>query len=74
MRSQRIRGWALLGAAAICLALPGSVTPLGNSALAGTTLDLDLAAQNDLFDVARTAWADAGKPAPHLATSFWFVM
>ena len=23
-----------------------------------------------LFDVARTAWAEAGKPKPHLATSF----
>ena len=40
--------------------------------MAGTTLDLDVARQNELFDVARTAWADAGKPAPHLATSFWF--
>ncbi|QNI09561.1 LLM class flavin-dependent oxidoreductase [Mycobacterium kubicae] len=40
--------------------------------LAGTTLDLDVAKQNELFDVARTAWAQAGKSAPHLATSFWF--
>ncbi len=40
--------------------------------LAGTTLDLDVAKQNELFDVARTAWAQAGKPKPHLATSFWF--
>lgn len=40
--------------------------------MAGTTLDLDVAKQNELFDVARTAWAEAGKPAPHLATSFWF--
>jgi alkanesulfonate monooxygenase SsuD/methylene tetrahydromethanopterin reductase-like flavin-dependent oxidoreductase (luciferase family) len=40
--------------------------------LAGTTLDLDVAKQNELFDVARTAWATAGKPKPHLATSFWF--
>ncbi|MFW3123529.1 hypothetical protein MMAG44476_37718 [Mycolicibacterium mageritense DSM 44476 = CIP 104973] len=40
--------------------------------LAGTTLDLDVARQNELFDVARDAWAQAGKPAPHLATSFWF--
>jgi alkanesulfonate monooxygenase SsuD/methylene tetrahydromethanopterin reductase-like flavin-dependent oxidoreductase (luciferase family) len=40
--------------------------------LAGSTLDLDVAKQNELFDVARTAWADAGKPKPHLATSFWF--
>jgi alkanesulfonate monooxygenase SsuD/methylene tetrahydromethanopterin reductase-like flavin-dependent oxidoreductase (luciferase family) len=40
--------------------------------LAGSTLDLDVAKQNELFDVARTAWAQAGKPKPHLATSFWF--
>ncbi|GAT11750.1 LLM class flavin-dependent oxidoreductase [Mycolicibacterium novocastrense] len=42
--------------------------------LAGTTLDLDVDRQNELFDVARAAWADAGKPAPHLATSFWFAI
>lgn len=40
--------------------------------LAGTTLDLDAAKQNELFDVARRAWAQAGKPKPHLMTSFWF--
>ena len=40
--------------------------------LAGTTLDLDVAKQNELFDVAREAWAQAGKPKPHLVTSFWF--
>jgi alkanesulfonate monooxygenase SsuD/methylene tetrahydromethanopterin reductase-like flavin-dependent oxidoreductase (luciferase family) len=40
--------------------------------LAGTTLDLDVAKQNELFDVARAAWAQAGKPKPHLMTSFWF--
>jgi alkanesulfonate monooxygenase SsuD/methylene tetrahydromethanopterin reductase-like flavin-dependent oxidoreductase (luciferase family) len=40
--------------------------------LAGTTLDLDVAKQNELFDVARAAWAQAGKPKPHLLTSFWF--
>ncbi len=40
--------------------------------LAGTTLDLDVAKQDELFDVARAAWAEAGKPKPHLATSFWF--
>jgi alkanesulfonate monooxygenase SsuD/methylene tetrahydromethanopterin reductase-like flavin-dependent oxidoreductase (luciferase family) len=40
--------------------------------LAGTTLDLDVAKQNELFDVARAAWAEAGKPTPHLMTSFWF--
>jgi alkanesulfonate monooxygenase SsuD/methylene tetrahydromethanopterin reductase-like flavin-dependent oxidoreductase (luciferase family) len=42
--------------------------------LAGTTLDLDVAKQNELFDVARAAWRDAGKPKPHLATSFWFAI
>lgn len=42
--------------------------------LAGTTMDLDLVKQNDLFDVARQSWAQAGKPAPYLATSFWFAL
>ncbi|MGX9787133.1 LLM class flavin-dependent oxidoreductase [Mycobacterium sp. MMS18-G62] len=42
--------------------------------LAGTTLDLDVDKQNELFDVARQAWAEAGKPNPHLATSFWFAI
>lgn len=42
--------------------------------LAGTTLNLDVAKQNELFDVARAAWAEAGKPKPHLATSFWFAL
>ena len=40
--------------------------------LAGTTLDLDVDKQNELFDVARDAWRQAGNAAPHLATSFWF--
>ncbi len=42
--------------------------------LSGTTLDLDVAKESALFDVARAAWAEAGKPKPHLATSFWFAM
>ncbi|MGH3266522.1 MAG: LLM class flavin-dependent oxidoreductase, partial [Trebonia sp.] len=42
--------------------------------LAGTTLDLDAVKQNELFDVARAAWAEAGKANPHLATSFWFAL
>jgi len=42
--------------------------------VAGTTLDLDLDKQNELFDVARDAWRQAGKTAPHLATSFWFAI
>ncbi len=40
--------------------------------LAGITLNLSVAEQNQLFEVGRTAWAEAGKPPPHLATSFWF--
>jgi hypothetical protein len=39
VRSPRVRGWALLGATALCLALPGAITTLGNSAYAGTTLE-----------------------------------
>jgi len=42
--------------------------------LAGTTLDLDVAKQNELFDVARQAWSEAGKSKPYLATSFWFAL
>lgn len=42
--------------------------------LAGTTLDVDAVKQNELFDVARDAWAQAGRPQPHLATSFWFAL
>ncbi|MFS0900135.1 LLM class flavin-dependent oxidoreductase [Mycolicibacterium litorale] len=42
--------------------------------MAGTILDLDTAKQSELFDIARTAWAQAGRPAPHLATSFWFAI
>lgn len=42
--------------------------------LAGITLDLDLASQSELFDVARHAWQQAARPAPHLATSFWFAI
>jgi alkanesulfonate monooxygenase SsuD/methylene tetrahydromethanopterin reductase-like flavin-dependent oxidoreductase (luciferase family) len=42
--------------------------------LAGTTLDLNVDKQNELFDVARQAWAEAGKRKPHLATSFWFAI
>ena len=37
--SLRLRGLALLGAATLCIALPGSVAMLGNSAQAGVTLE-----------------------------------
>ncbi len=39
VRSLKFRGWALLGATAFCLALPGAVTTLGNSAHAGGVLE-----------------------------------
>ncbi len=42
--------------------------------LAGVTLDLDLAAVGALFDLTRTAWAEAGRGAPRLTTSFWFAL
>jgi alkanesulfonate monooxygenase SsuD/methylene tetrahydromethanopterin reductase-like flavin-dependent oxidoreductase (luciferase family) len=42
--------------------------------LAGTTLDLDVGKQKELFDVASSSWAAAGKKPPHLATSFWFAL
>jgi alkanesulfonate monooxygenase SsuD/methylene tetrahydromethanopterin reductase-like flavin-dependent oxidoreductase (luciferase family) len=42
--------------------------------LAGVTLDLDVAASSDLFALARTAWAEAGRGAPLLTTSFWFAL
>ncbi len=42
--------------------------------LAGTTLDLDIGKQNELYDVARAAWAAADRPKPLLATSFWFAL
>jgi hypothetical protein len=39
MRSFDLRGWTLLGAAALCLALPGVMSALGGSAQAGTVLE-----------------------------------
>ncbi|AKS33099.1 LLM class flavin-dependent oxidoreductase [Mycolicibacterium goodii] len=42
--------------------------------IAGTTLDLDLDRQAELFGIARAAWAQENKPKPHLATSFWFAL
>src|ERR1700716_2933744 len=33
------RGWALLGAAALCIALPGAIAALGGAAHAGVTLE-----------------------------------
>jgi alkanesulfonate monooxygenase SsuD/methylene tetrahydromethanopterin reductase-like flavin-dependent oxidoreductase (luciferase family) len=42
--------------------------------LAGFTLDLDVAAIAALYDVARVAWSEAGRPAPLLTTSFWVAL
>jgi alkanesulfonate monooxygenase SsuD/methylene tetrahydromethanopterin reductase-like flavin-dependent oxidoreductase (luciferase family) len=42
--------------------------------LAGMTLDLDTENVSSLFAVARAAWAEAGKPAPRLTSSFWFAL
>jgi hypothetical protein len=39
VRSLGFRGWALLGAAVLCIALPGEVATLGGSAHAGVTLE-----------------------------------
>ncbi len=42
--------------------------------LAGFTLDLDVDATAALYDVARAAWSEAGRPAPLLTTSFWVAL
>ncbi len=42
--------------------------------LAGFTLDLDVAMTSALYDVARAAWSEAGRPAPLLTTSFWVAL
>ena len=42
--------------------------------LAGISMDLDLEKETALFDVARRGPGVAGKPKPHLATSFWFAL
>jgi hypothetical protein len=39
VRSLDFRGWALLGATALCVALPGAIAALGGSAHAGVTLE-----------------------------------
>ncbi|WP_232676566.1 LLM class flavin-dependent oxidoreductase [Nocardioides sp. R-C-SC26] len=42
--------------------------------LAGVTLDLDVDAVGGLFDLARSAWAEADRGTPRLTTSFWFAL
>lgn len=42
--------------------------------LAGFALDLDPVRTAEIFTIARDAWQEAGRPAPRLATSFWFAL
>ena len=42
--------------------------------LAGVTLDLSVFRCLALFDLARSAWAEAGRGVPRLTTSFWFAL
>lgn len=42
--------------------------------LAGVTMDLDIDAVTELFDVARDAWREAGRSEPRLITSTWFAI
>ena len=42
--------------------------------LAGVTLDLDVAAVDALFGLARGAWSEAARGTPWLATSFFFAL
>lgn len=42
--------------------------------LAGVTLDVDPGGVRRLFDVAESAWAEAGRGQPRLTTSFWFAL
>ncbi len=42
--------------------------------IAGVTLDLDLAATDELFVLARESWSASGRAKPWLATSFFFAL
>ncbi|GAA4081293.1 LLM class flavin-dependent oxidoreductase [Nocardioides kongjuensis] len=42
--------------------------------VAGMTLSADVDETGALFDVARSAWTEGGRPAPRLTTSFWFAL
>lgn len=42
--------------------------------LAGMSLDVDLAAMEQVFALTRDAWREAGRPAPRITTSFWFAL
>lgn len=42
--------------------------------LAGMTLNADVDETAAIFEIARSAWAEANRPAPRLTTSFWFAL
>ncbi|PRC50710.1 LLM class flavin-dependent oxidoreductase, partial [Mycobacterium sp. ITM-2017-0098] len=42
--------------------------------VAGMTLDVDVATHPAPRRTTRSAWREAGKGKPHLATSFWFAI
>lgn len=42
--------------------------------VAGVALDVDPGAIGQIFDLARTAWREAGRTPPRLTTSFWFAV
>lgn len=42
--------------------------------LAGMSLTLDLDEMSSVFDLVRSAWAEAGRPVPRITTSFWFAL
>lgn len=42
--------------------------------LAGMTMSTAVAETTALFETARAAWAEAGRAAPRLTTSFWFAL
>lgn len=42
--------------------------------ISGFTFDLNMQAQKEAFDLARSVFKDEGRPAPRLATAFWFAI
>jgi hypothetical protein len=65
--SLRQRAGSYLSLVACAGAGPGNPSATHHAGVAPKSrksLDLDVAEQNELFDVARAAWAQAGKPKP----------
>lgn len=42
--------------------------------VSGFSFDLNVRAQKEVFDLAREAWKQEGRPAPRLTTAFWFAI